>query len=109
MATANTQDLTDATFEAEVLKSAIPVLVDFWAEWCGPCRQLSPIVEEIAEELSGRLKVCSMDVQEHTQVATQFQITGIPALLLFREGELVEKLVGLQPKRKLLEAIEPHL
>jgi thioredoxin 1 len=109
MATTKIQELTDASFEQEVLKSDLPVLVDFWAEWCGPCRQLAPIVDQLADELDGRLKVCKMDIQEHQSVATQFQVTAIPALLLFKGGELVEKIVGLQPKRNLLETIEPQL
>jgi thioredoxin 1 len=97
MASANAVELTDATFEPEVLKSDLPVLVDFWAEWCGPCRQLAPIVDQIATEMTGRLKVCSMDVQEHTGVAQSFQIAAIPTLLLFK------------PKRVLVETIERHL
>ncbi len=109
MASVNTLDLTDATFEEEVLKSDLPVLIDFWAEWCGPCRQLAPIVEEIAAEKNGRLKVCKMDVQEHTEVAGNYQVTAIPTLMLFKGGELVERITGVQPKRNLVEILDSHL
>lgn len=109
MASAHALELTDATFEQEVLKSNLPVLVDFWAEWCGPCRQLAPIIDQIAQEMKGRLKVCKMDVQAHTGVASNYQIAAIPTLLLFKNGQMVERVTGLQPKRVLVETIERHL
>lgn len=109
MASANTLDLTDASFDAEVVKSDIPVLVDFWAEWCGPCRQLAPVIGEIADELVGKLKVCKMDVAEHTEVASKFQITAIPTLMIFKGGEMVERITGVQPKKVMLETINAHL
>jgi thioredoxin len=109
MATENTVKITDASFDAEVLKSEIPVLVDFWAEWCGPCLRLTPVIAEIAQELAGRLKICKMDVQEHSGVATQHQIAAIPTLMIFKGGEMVERITGLQPKKGLMDIIGRHL
>lgn len=101
--------VTDSTFQSEVLTSEQPVLVDFWATWCGPCRMVAPIVEEIAGEQNGKLKVAKVDVDQNPQVAQQFGVMSIPTLIVFKGGEAVERLVGYMPKAKLLQAIQPHL
>ncbi len=101
--------ITDNTFDAEVLKSDISVLTDFWAEWCGPCRTIAPILEEIAQEYDGRLKIAKINVDENPKTPARFGIQGIPTLILFKDGEPVERLVGAMPKDRLLSHIRPHL
>ena len=105
----NAVAVTDSTFQSEVLSSSQPVLVDFWATWCGPCRMVAPIVEEIANENNGKLKVAKVDVDQNPQVAQQFGVMSIPTLIVFKNGEAVERLVGYMPKAKLMQAIQPHL
>jgi thioredoxin 1 len=90
--------LTSANYEDEVVKSEIPVLVDFWATWCGPCRMIAPIIEEISEEYQGKLKVCKVNVDEEEELAIKFGITSIPTLLLFKGGKVVKKTLGYMPK-----------
>jgi thioredoxin 1 len=102
-------EVTDATFEAEVLKADLPVLVDFWAAWCGPCKMIAPIVEELAKDYAGKLKVCKLNVDENNQTAAQFGIMSIPTLMLFKGGKPVERLIGYMPKAKLVEKLSPHL
>jgi thioredoxin 1 len=101
--------VTDSNFQSEVLSAEQPVLVDFWATWCGPCRMVAPIVEEIAGEQDGKLKVAKVDVDQNPQVAQQFGVMSIPTLIVFKGGEAVERLVGYMPKAKLMQAIQPHL
>ena len=100
---------TDANFQAEVIKSDLPVLVDFWAPWCGPCLMIAPVVEELAEAHKGKLKVVKMNVDENGQTPQTYGIMAIPTMILFKGGELKEKLVGALPKAKLNEAIAKHI
>ena len=102
-------ELTDANFENEVLKSDIPVLVDFWAVWCGPCRAVAPIVEEMAKDYAGKLKVGKVDVDQNAEVSMRFGIRSIPTLLLFKGGKVVEQVIGALPKTKLVAQMSPHL
>ena len=100
-----TKVVTDATFEVEVLKSDKPVIVDYWAEWCGPCRMVSPIVDEIAGDYAGRIKVGKVDVDAEPELAGAFGVSSIPTLLLLKDGEVVERAVGARPKAQLAEAL----
>ena len=101
--------VTDATFETEVIKSSTPVLVDFWAEWCGPCKALAPTVQQVAKLYEGKLKVGKLDVDANMNTTMQFQVMGIPTLILFKDGQAVERITGLIPKDKLLAKLKPHL
>lgn len=101
--------LTDDNFEEEVTFSEIPVLVDYWATWCGPCKMVGPIVEEIASEYAERLKVAKLDVDTNQDLAIQQNVISIPTLLIFKEGKVVAQQVGAMSKTKLTEFIEPHI
>jgi len=100
---------TDVTFDAEVLKSDLPVLVDFWAPWCGPCLMIGPVIEEIAESHKGKLKVVKLNVDENGLTPQTYGITGIPTLILFKGGQAKEKVVGALAKNKLIDLIAKHL
>ena len=103
-------ELTDASFATTVEESDVPVLVDFWAPWCAPCLMVAPMLKEIANEYEGRLRVCRMNVDDHREVAIHFQIRGIPTLMLFKGGELVERVVGVpRDKSQLTNKIDSHL
>lgn len=103
------KSVTDDSFDAEVLGAAKPVLVDFWAEWCGPCRMVGPVVEEIAQEMSGKALVGKLDVDSNPQIATQYGIRSIPTLLIFKNGQVVEKQVGVVPKQNLVALLQAHM
>ena len=109
MASENVKEVTDATFEAEVLKSEVPTLVDFWAVWCGPCKQIAPTVDALANEYKGRLKVAKMDVDHHQIVPQQYQVRSIPTLLIFKGGRVVGQLVGAAPRAKIEAEIQKHI
>jgi len=102
-------EVTDATFEEKVLRADLPTLVDFWAEWCMPCRMVAPVVEEIAREYDGRLQVVKMDVGSNPDIPARLGITHIPTLILFNGGREIERFVGYRPKQALEEALLPHL
>ena len=104
----NLSSVSTATFDAEVLKSAKPVLVDFWAEWCGPCKMLAPLLDEIAGEQTDKLKIVKVNVDNEQALAQKFGIVSIPTLLLFKGGVVKEQIVGLAPKKALLEKISAH-
>ena len=100
---------TDATFEADVLKSGTPVLVDYWAEWCGPCKMIAPILDETAQEMGGKLLIAKMNVDENREIPAKFGIRGIPTLMLFKDGQLAATKVGALSKAQLTAFIAPHL
>ena len=102
----NIAELTDESFEAEVLQSPQPVLVDFWAPWCGPCRQIAPMVDEIASENEGSAKVVKINIDESPETAQSFGVNSIPTLMVFKGGEVVERFVGIQSKARLQEALD---
>lgn len=103
------KQFTDGNFEQEVLKSDKPVLVDFWAEWCGPCRMVGPIVEEIARDLEGQVSVGKLNVDENPEIPSKYGIRSIPTLMIFKNGELVDKIVGAVPKASITGKLTPHL
>ncbi len=105
----DTVAVQDASFKAEVIDSGVPVLVDFWATWCAPCRAIAPALEELATQYKGKVKIAKVDVDESQQVAQQYGIRSIPTLLLFKGGKVVDQLVGAMPKAKLEDAIKKHV
>ncbi len=105
----NTVKVTDATFEEKVVNSATPVLVDFWAAWCGPCKMIAPVLEELSAELGDKLVIGKLDVDENQSTAMAFGVMSIPTLMLFKGGEPVATMVGFQPKEQLKNKLKPHL
>jgi thioredoxin 1 len=101
-----TTNVTTASFDAEVLKSSIPVLVDFWAEWCGPCRMLGPIIEKVAEQYAGRAKVVKVNTDEAPVTAANYGIMSIPTVMVFKEGKMVQQMVGLQPANNYANTLD---
>lgn len=105
MASANVKEFTDANFDAEVLKSGTPVLVDFWAEWCGPCRALTPLIEKLADQYAGKVKVGKVNTDNSINTAVKFGISAIPTVILFKNGQVVNKFVGVRPETEYASAM----
>ena len=102
-------EVTDKTFEEMVLNAELPTAVDFWAVWCGPCKMIAPVLEEIAGEYAGQLQIAKLDVDTNNATAYQYGVMSIPTLILFKEGQAVERIVGNMPKEKLLAKLTPHI
>ena len=102
----NVIELTDATFDETVNSSDVPVLVDFWAPWCGPCKMLSPVIDDIASEYAGKLKVCKVNTDEHRDAAVEYAINAIPTLILFKGGQIEQKWVGMTTKQDITDAVD---
>jgi thioredoxin 1 len=109
MAAENVQTFTDTNFESTVLQSGEPVLVDFWAEWCGPCKRLGPTIDALATDYAGKVTIGKLNVDDNPNTAFKFQIRGIPAVLLFKNGQVVESVIGLAPKEDFKKVIDKHL
>ena len=101
--------VTDSSFDADVLKASQPVLVDFWAEWCGPCRALAPKLEEISKELDGKIKIVKINIDDNPEAPSKYGVRGIPTLIIFKEGEQVDQIVGNHPKDSILETIKKYI
>lgn len=104
-----TIDVTEATFESEVLKSDVPVVVDFGAKWCGPCRKLGPVLDEIGAALGDKAKIVKVDADENRELMKQYSVSGLPSLLVFKNGEPVERMAGLVPKSTIISNVEKHI
>lgn len=102
-------EVTDETFDTEIVNADTPAMVDFWAEWCGPCRMVSPVVEELAKEYDGKIKIAKMDVDQNRQTPARFGIRNIPTLILFKDGEVAQTIIGAQPKSNIEEALKKLL
>jgi len=109
MASTSIVEVTDANFDADVLKSDKPVLIDFWATWCGPCRAIAPIVDELATEYLGKVKVGKMDVDRNSATPMRYGVRGIPTLLVFKDGQVKEQIVGYVPKEQIQKALDKHV
>ena len=105
----NVAQVSDASFDGDILKSPVPVLVDFWAPWCGPCRSVAPIVEDLANQYAGKLKVAKINIDESTDVATRYQITSIPTFILFKNGQVADRALGALPRSEFVKLIDRNL
>ena len=105
----NALDINDGNFEAEVVNSSELTIVDFWAPWCGPCRKLGPVLDEIAQDFEGKIKIVKLNTDENLKTAKEYSVSSLPTLLIFKEGKPVERLVGLMPKTSIITNIEKHL
>ena len=106
MAGVDTLEFTDANFDETVLKSTTPVLVDFWAEWCAPCKQLGPLIDELATEYTGKIKIGKVDTDANREISVRFSVSALPTLMLFRDGEIIHKFVGLKSKKDIQSALD---
>lgn len=104
----NTKQVTDVSFDTDVLKADVPILVDFWAEWCGPCRALAPKLEEIATELTGKMRVVKLNIDENPQMPAKYNVRGIPTMILFKDGKEVDQIVGNHPKENIVAMLSRH-
>ena len=109
MANDNVHQVSDASFDGDILKSSVPVLVDFWAPWCGPCRSVAPIVDDLATQYAGKLKVAKLNVDESTDVAMRYQVTSIPTFILFKNGQVADRALGALPKSEFVKLIDRNL
>ena len=109
MANPNVKEVSDSSFDGDILKSAVPVLVDFWAPWCGPCRSVAPIIDDLANQYSGKLKVAKINVDESTEVAMCYQITSIPTFILFKDGQVADRALGALPRSEFVKLIDRHV
>ena len=105
----NVQEVSDTSFESDILKSSVPVLVDFWAPWCGPCRTVGPIVDELANQYAGKIKVAKVNVDESQQVAFQYQVTSIPTFILFKNGRVADRVLGALPRSEFVRFIDRNI
>jgi thioredoxin 1 len=109
MANPNVKEVSDSSFDGDILKSAVPVLVDFWAPWCGPCRSVAPVIDDLATQYAGKLKVAKINVDESTEVAMRYQITSIPTFILFKNGQVADRALGALPRSEFVKLIDRNL
>ena len=109
MSNPNVSQVSDASFDGDILKSQVPVLVDFWAPWCGPCRSVAPIVDDLANQYAGKIKVAKVNVDESTEIAMRYQITSIPTFILFKNGQVADRALGALPRSEFVKLIDRHV